>query len=216
MPPRKRAAKAASPAVDETVVNQENPGTSDEVRPSTETTEEPEVAKVAEANDVDITVHNQETPVVDVQDRSEKTNEGKDENPYVEVAPANEVDPTVENQMNPGVNMVNRTPEDQVVTDSAGIEYKLNSGPYPELVVEDDEEEKNAIKQSTAVLDARDHDELEKQNKIYFVKSGLTAQRRVWKKGETLYYTDEQHEDWMDMSDQDQEERFGHVKFEKR
>lgn len=61
MPPRK---KAATTRVDETVVNQENPVVSEEARESTDTPEQdPDVAKLAEANKVDETVENQEAPL---------------------------------------------------------------------------------------------------------------------------------------------------------
>lgn len=54
--------KSATPKVDEPVVNQENPGSSETERPSTEEVQEPVVPKMAPANEVDETVVNQESP----------------------------------------------------------------------------------------------------------------------------------------------------------
>jgi hypothetical protein len=54
--------KSATPKVDEPVVNQENPGTSEKERPSTEENQEAYVPKMAPANEVDETVVNQESP----------------------------------------------------------------------------------------------------------------------------------------------------------
>jgi len=55
-------AKKSAPKVDEPVVNQENPGTSETERPSTEESTEAYVPKMAPANKVDETVENQESP----------------------------------------------------------------------------------------------------------------------------------------------------------
>jgi len=68
MPPRTR--KSSTPKVDETVVNQENPGTSEEARPSTETEPSPEAPKMAPANEVDETVLNQMNPGTSEVDRN--------------------------------------------------------------------------------------------------------------------------------------------------
>lgn len=48
--------------VDESVVNQENPGSTETERPSTEKTQESYVPSMAPANEVDETVRNQESP----------------------------------------------------------------------------------------------------------------------------------------------------------
>jgi len=57
-----RPRKAVPAKVDETVINQENPGTSETARPSTEEKQAPAVAKAAPAMEVDETVVNQEHP----------------------------------------------------------------------------------------------------------------------------------------------------------
>lgn len=54
--------KSVATNVDEPVVNQENPGTSETERPSTETPNRVEPPKMAPANKVDETVQNQESP----------------------------------------------------------------------------------------------------------------------------------------------------------
>ncbi len=56
------ATRKKATTVDEPVVNQENPGTSEKARPSTETKPSAETPKMAPANKVDETVVNQENP----------------------------------------------------------------------------------------------------------------------------------------------------------
>jgi hypothetical protein len=173
-----RARKVATPKVDETVENQENPVTSETERPSTETEESATPPKMAAAN---------------------------------------RVDETVENQMNPGVNMVDRTPEPQIVADSAGIEYDVSKS-TPELVVDDRAEEKATIKQNEAVLNPaewREEDENKEYFEIYFVETGLST-TKVWKKGESLKVLAGDEDDWMKLSASEQKDRYGRVMFEKR
>lgn len=166
-------------AVDETVTNQENPGTSETERPSTE------VEQPAEVSD--------------------------------KVAPAMEVDETVVNQESPGTSAVNRLPDPQLVTDSAGITYDVNKTPQPELVTEDREAEKNRIRQTESALDARNSREDDDDFlTLEFVESGLTYSQRVWKKGEVVEVPKDRAKPWMDLSAKEQEERWGQVKFEKR
>jgi len=173
-----KARKSSAPKVDETVVNQEAPGTSETERPSTETEASPEAPKMA---------------------------------------PANEVDETVLNQMNPGTSEVDRNPGQQIVTDSAGIQYDVSKS-TPELIVDDRAEEKATVRQNEAALNAadwRDEDSDVKHFSIYFVSTGLST-TRVWKKGETLEVTEGTEEDWMKLSASEQEERYGRVMFERR
>jgi hypothetical protein len=172
--------KAATNAVDETVVNQENPGTSEEARPSTE----PDVDKAA-------------VPP--------------------KMAPAFPVDETVVNQENPGTFAVNRAPEPQIVTDSAGIAYDVSKGPSPELVQDGREEDKNRIRQTEAALDARSEPTKDDDYfTINFIESGLTYAQTVWKKGEFVQVHKSKEKPWMSMSDDEQKRRFGRVKFERR
>jgi hypothetical protein len=235
MPPR---AKKAAPAnkVDETVENQENPVSSEEQRESTEKVAEPKVAKMAAANDVDVPVENQENPVISEEAR-ESTDEPADDKEatkaWDKLAEANPVDETVENQENPGAGtFVDRHPEPVIFEDSAGIKYDV-SKPFPELVTEEDSPEekqrKARVRQTEAVLDAKkigdtdnDHDHIE----IEFLETGLTVQRRVWKKGQVLIMedneqnrlsnSDSQGNVWYEQSAEEQKERYGKVFFEKR
>ena len=172
--------KTATKAVDPTVENQENPGTSEEERPSTET----------------------DTDAAAVPPK---------------MAPAFPVDETVVNQENPGTFAVDRTPEPQIVTDSAGIAYDVSKGPSPQLVQEDREEEKNRVRQTTAALDGRSEPtDDEDYFTINFLESGLTYAQTVWKKGEFVQVHKSKEKPWMSMSDEEQKRRFGAVKFERR
>lgn len=69
MPARPRK-KAETTAVDEPVVNQENPGTSEEDRSEDSNTEDTSVAEMAPAMDVDETVENQMNPGINMVDRN--------------------------------------------------------------------------------------------------------------------------------------------------
>ena len=193
MPPRKRT---ATKAVDETVKNQENPGTSTE-------------------------------------DRSPEPKEDT----VPEMAPAQEVDDTVKNQESLGsAEVVDRNPEPQLVEDPfTGSTYDVSKSAR-ELVDPDadkKEAERNRIRQTEAVLDAKeiegeDDDEREETPKIKveFLESGLTVGNKVYKKGEVLEVEDTEagradHADadgtfWYDQSAEKQKERFGKVVFEKR
>lgn len=212
-----RAKKTVSNKVDETVVNQENPGTSNVTeRPSTETVSEPEVAVMAPAQEVDETVENQENPGSSEKERP-STNVGQEY--YVpEMAPANEVDETVVNQEAPGTVEVNRNPEPDLYTDEqTGVTYDVSKSPAPEIVSDLDETEKNRVRQTEAVLDARESREDDEDFfTLEFVESGLTYSQRVWKKGETVDVAKNRAKAWMDLSPSEQEERWGQVKFEKR
>lgn len=175
-----RPRKAAAPkAVDETVENQENPVVNETERPSTETPQTPEVAKMA---------------------------------------PAMEVDETVVNQEAPGQEAVNRNPEPELVTDKdTGVTYDTNKSPAPEIVSDVDEAERNRIRQTEAVLDARESREDDEDFfTLEFLEPGLTYHQRVWKKGEVVEVPKDRAKAWMDLSASEQEERWGHVKFEKR
>lgn len=175
---RPRKATAPKP-VDETVVNQENPGTSETERPSTETTQEAT------------------TPVM---------------------APAIEVDDTVKNQESPGTFAVDRTPEPQLVTDEAGVTFDVSKSPQPQIVEDSSREaEKNRIRQTEAALDGRkDKDNSEDFFTLEFLETGLTYAQRVWKKGQVVEVPKDRQKAWMDLSDEEQKARWGHVKFEKR
>jgi len=194
MPPTRR--KAATPnKVDETVVNQESPGTSTEDRSPTEPKQE--VAKSAPANRVDDTVINQESL-------------GSGE-------------------------VVDRNPEPQIV-ERSGATYDVNKS-YPELIDPDEEEteiRRNRLRQTDAAMNAKDltedndkdDDKDSKKVELEFVESGLTAQGRVWKKGEVLSFdetkesrkanSDLNDEVWYELSTSQQKDRYGKVFFEKR
>ncbi len=65
-----RAKKTTTPAVDETVENQENPGTSEEDRSDDSNKDESPVAEMAPAMEVDETVENQMNPGINMVDRN--------------------------------------------------------------------------------------------------------------------------------------------------
>lgn len=139
------------------------------------------------------------------------------------------IDETVENQMNPGVNMVDRQPEPVVVEGANGLQYDV-SKPSPELIVEDpaNDARRNRVRQTESVLDAKDNavDSDKDYIVLEFMVTGLTAQGRVWKKGEVLRMeatndarkanADVNGDVWYELSSEAQLERFGHVKFERR
>ena len=197
--PRERKAAAAK-KVDETVVNQENPGTSTEDRSPESTESAPAVAKAAPANKVDDTVINQESL-------------GSGE-------------------------VVDRSPEPQIVETATGASYDVSKS-HPELIDPDADEteaRRNRLRQTDAVMNAKDlveqDDDDEKKDSdakkvdLEFVETGLTAQGRVWKKGEVLSFTetkdsrkseaDINDEVWYELSASEQKERYGKVFFEKR
>jgi hypothetical protein len=211
-----RPKKTSAKPVDETVANQENPGSSETERPSTETNSQPEVAVMAPAQEVDEPVANQENPGTSETERP--STEVEQEYYVPEMAPAMEVDETVVNQEHPGTSAVNRDPEPQLVTDEAGVTFDMSKTPVPEIVEDASREaEKNRIRQSKAVLDAREGREDDKNFfSLEFVESGLTYAQRVWKKGEVVEVPKSRQKAWMDLSASEQEERWGHVKFEKR
>lgn len=163
---------------------------------------------------VDETVENQLNPGTSETERASTQHQGN-EPQVAKMAPAMEVDETVENQINPGINMIDRNPGQQIVTDSAGIAYDV-SKTTPELIQEDREEEKNAIRQKEGALNAADWREDEQEStEVYFLEGGLTT-NRVWKKGETLRVPKGEEFDWMNLSGKEQEDLYGRVMFEKR
>lgn len=232
MPPRKRAA-AKTTEVDQTVVNQENPGSSEEERETTETESSAKVVGTAPANEVDETVRNQMNPGTSTVERESTDTPAEPGEVNKNIAPTLPVDEVVENQMNPGINMVDRQPDPVILEDSAGIKYDVSKS-YPELIQEKDAPEEQArrarMRQQEAVLDAKKIGEEVDTGKDYivleFVETGLTAQGHVWKKGEVLRMedTDENRSSnadtngdvWYELSSAEQEKRFGHVKFERR
>lgn len=151
-------------------------------------------------------------------------------------APA-QVDDTVKNQESLGsAPVVNRNPDPELVEDPiTGGVYDVN-GSQRELVdpdAEANEIRKNQLRQSEAVLNAKDiegaDDEDRKETpkvKVEFLESGLTVGSKVWKKGEVLEIEDTdagrgEHKDndgdyWYDLSAEEQKERYGRVVFEKR
>lgn len=188
-------AKKATTKVDTPVENQENPGVSENSRPSTDTKPQtPEVPKMAAANKVDDTVVNQESP-------------GSGE-------------------------MVDRQPDPVISEDSNGIKYDV-SKPYPELIVDNEEDEKRRarIRQTEGALNAKDlegedSDKDRKKIEITFLATGLTSHGSVWKAGQVLSMDDTEdnrkaNEDtegnvWYELSADEQKERYGKVFFEKR
>ncbi len=197
MPPRKRAS-AKAPEVDETVKNQENPGTSTE-------------------------------------DRSSDDNRSDE---VAEMAPANEVDVTVVNQENLGAGeVVDRNPDPQPVENPiTGATYDVSKA-HPELV-DPDQDEREArqarLRQTTGVMNAKEIEDPEGTEereetpkiKIEFLESGLTANRKVWKKGEILELDDveQTHQEnkdtedqvWYELTANQQKDKYGKVFFEKR
>ncbi len=149
-------------------------------------------------------------------------------------APANKVDETVVNQESLGSgNVVDRSPEPQIVQTSSGASYDVSKS-HPELVDPDAEEteaRKNRLRQTDAAMSAKDlvvqddNDNAEKVE-LEFIESGLTAQGRVWKKGQVLSFTETEdsrkaeadlNDDvWYELSAAEQKERYGKVFFEKR
>lgn len=211
-----RAKKSTAPKVDPTVENQENPVINAEERPSTETTEEPKVAEMAPAMEVDDTVKNQENPGSSEEERPSTNTEQEFFVP--KMAPAMEVDETVVNQEAPGTVEVNRNPEPDLYTDEqSGVTYDVSKSPAPEIVSDIDEAERNRVRQTEAVLDARESREDDDDFfTLEFVDNGLTYAQRVWKKGETVEVPKSRAKAWMELSSSEQEERWGNVKFEKR
>lgn len=136
--------------------------------------------------------------------------------PRKAAAPKKVVDETVVNQENPGTSAVDRNPEPQLVTKDNGVTYDISKS-APEVVVDSREAEKNRIRQTESVLDARTDKEPNKDFfTIEFVESGLTYAQRVWKKGETVDIPKSRTKAWMDLTDEEQVARWGKVKFEKR
>jgi hypothetical protein len=199
MPPAKKKA-ASTPKVDETVVNQEHPISSEEDRkPEDSKPDEPQVAKMAPANPVDVTVVNQESlGAGEVVDRSEPVihedangNKYDVSKPYPELLTADS-DPEEQKRKN-------RLRQESGVLDAKEIEGE-----------NDEEAKKN-----------QDPD-----INIEFLETGLTAERRVWKAGEILTLKDNEetrrasadNEDkvWYEQSASEQKERYGKVFFEKR
>jgi hypothetical protein len=196
----------------------------------------PRARKAAPAKKVDETVQNQENPGTSTEDRTPEES-GKTTSAIDNAAPAQEVDDTVKNQESLGsAEVVDRNPEPQLVEDPfTGGLYDVSKADR-ELVdpgADEREAEKNRIRQTEAVLDAKEiegADDEDKEEtpkiKVEFLESGLTVGSKVYKKGEVLEIEDTEagrsdHVDadgnyWYDQSAGKQKERFGKVVFEKR
>jgi hypothetical protein len=150
--------------------------------------------------------------------------------PTAKVDPV-KVDDTVKNQESPGaVEPVDRNPEAQIVEDN-GAQFDI-SKPYPELIDPDAEEteaRRARLRQTDGAMNAKDlveSDEKEDEDKVVleFVESGLTAEGRVWKKGQIFEIpegsrnrnTDSEGNVWYDLTAAQQKDRYGKVFFEKR
>lgn len=144
------------------------------------------------------------------------------------------VDPTVKNQESPGSNvMVDRHPDPVIMEAANGVQYDISKG-APELVQADQEEvdaRRARARQTDSVVDAKNivdspTDTERKYIVLEFVASGLTVQGKVWKRGEVLRMEDTEatrkaSQDtkgnvWYELSADDQQQRYGHVKFERR
>jgi hypothetical protein len=195
MPPRARKA-AATNQVDETVVNQENPGTSEEQRKSTDkAATQSEVAKNVPANEVDVTVINQE---------SLGAGEVKDRNPDPQI---------VEDSNGIQYDVSKSSPE---LIDPASDETEQRRARLRQT---------DAVLNAKDVVDPDDveeHDHIE----VEFLESGLSVQGTVWRKGQILRMEDNEtnrrtnadtNDDvWYELSSSEQKERYGKVFFEKR
>lgn len=225
-----KARKTTPKKVDETVENQENPGSSEVDRSPEEKTEQ--TTNTPSVNQVDETVENQESPGKSEKDRG-TTNPEPEEPEFAKMAPAHEVDITVINQESLGAGeVVDRNPDPVIVEDSAGIKYDV-SKPYPELTDpenEEDSQRRARLRQTHAALNAKDlvDSDEESTNKIEleFVETGLTAHGTVWRKGQVLSLEDNETtrqanadtngDVWYELSADQQKERYGKVFFEKR
>lgn len=161
------------------------------------------------------------------------TNESTEVKPEVaKAAPANKVDETVINQESLGSGkVIDRSPEPQIVETSSGASYDVSKS-SPELIDPDKEEteaRRARLRQTDAALNAKDlveQDDDRKKVELEFVETGLTAQGRVWKRGEILSFeeteetrkanTDNNDDVWYELSADKQKERYGKVFFEKR
>lgn len=146
---------------------------------------------------------------------------------------ATKVDDTVVNQESLGSGtVVDRSPESQIVDTATGASYDISKS-HPELIDPDKEEteaRRARLRQTDAALNAKDLisnvDVQPTKVELEFVESGLTAQGRVWKRGEVLSFeeteeTRKSNEDnngdiWYELSTVAQKERYGKVFFEKR
>lgn len=196
MPPR--AKKAATEKVDETVVNQENPVTSEKQRESTEKVAEPETPKMAPAHDVDETVVNQESP---------GSGEFKDRNPDPQIVSDSAGIEYDVSKSQP--ELVDKRNSDEELERKAKLRQTESVLDAKKIEGENDEEARS-----------------EKYIEIHFVDTGLTAQGTVWKRGEVLRLVDNDStklgnsdtngDVWYELSAEDQKRRFGRVMFEKR
>ena len=200
MPPAKKKPAVAN-KVDETVVNQEHPISSEEDRkPEESKLAEPQVAKMAPAHEVDPTVLNQESlgsgevvdrqpePVIYQNDIGVEYDVSK---PYPELI-TSDSDPEEQKRKN-------RARQESGVLNAKDIEGEG-----------DEEAKKN-----------QDPD-----IEIEFLETGLTVERKVWKAGEVLVlkdndFTHASNADvdgkvWYEQSASEQKDRYGKVFFEKR
>jgi hypothetical protein len=191
--------RTTTPKVDETVENQENPGTSTEERGSTETPEAT-TPEMAPAQEVDDTVKNQE---------SLGSAEVVDRNPDPQI---------VTDSTGSQFDVSKSAPElvDPDAEETAARRARLR-------------QTEGAMNAKDFADENKDEDEdSEKKNYIVlvFVDTGLTVQGRVWRAGHECKIEDSEEarkaeEDsegnvWYDLSAQEQKDRYGKVFFEKR
>lgn len=197
MPARARK-PASTNKVDETIVNQENPISSEKQRESTDTNvEEARVPEMAPAHEVDETVFNQEHP---------GAGELVDRNP----------DPVVLED-SAGIKYDVSKPYPELMSDDPEAEERKARIRQTEAAL-------NA-KDIEGPEDDKDSDN-RKHIEIHFLESGLTAQGTVWKKGQILRLEDSEEAHklsadtegnvWYDLSANAQKDRYGKVFFEKR
>jgi hypothetical protein len=196
MPPRKKAAEVK---VDETVKNQENPGSSTEDRTPDEAPAKDAMENAAKAQDVDVTVHNQE---------SLGSAEVKDRNPGPQL---------VEDPTTGGIYDVSKADRELVDPDREETEARRARLRQTEGVMNAKDIEGE---------DDQDGSESTLKFSVEFLESGFTVLGKVWKKGEILVLADSeetrnQNKDsvdsvWYELSTSEQKDRFGKVFFEKR
>lgn len=144
------------------------------------------------------------------------------------------VDATVLNQESPGsLDVVDRSAGPQIIESTSGATYDISKA-HPELVDSDrdaTEARRARVLQTDAAMNAKDFNESASVTEgvrfeLEFVESGLTAQGRVWKKGEILSFVETEEtrkanadlndDVWYELSTSEQKDRYGKVFFEKR
>jgi hypothetical protein len=129
--------------------------------------------------------------------------------------------------------MVDRHPDPVILEAANGTQYDISKS-SPELVQADQEEveaRRARVRQTDSVFDAKNlveapEDTEKKYIELEFVAAGLTVQGKVWKRGEVLRMeateaTRKANQDtkgnvWYELSADEQQEKYGHVKFERR